>query len=281
MKAGILAGALAALLVGPLAAAQVAEPREEGADIGVAEDFVQGDQEQGTSQPSEQLPHEEPGIGGSGDVGINPDVGLGEQQSPLDAEPGIPIDEEEEGIGGAGFELESPGDRADMRGVTLLIGGGIEGYTGELAADVNPGAMAGVSATFRPSRVFGFEVGYSGAINEVDEGFAGIGDNGADIVRNGGHAALTLGLTATPIQPYALGGVGVNFYNIRNGEAVGFQDDTVGSVPVGLGVRSHIGGFTADARVQYNFLLGQQFAPTATDDTGGGYTGMINLGGTF
>lgn len=190
------------------------------------------------------------------------------------------LQEEEQAMGGAGFEEPAPTERGDMRGVTLLIGGGIEGYTGELASDVNPGATAGISASFRPSRVFGFELGYSGALNEVDQDLVGPVRDGADIVRNGGQAALTLGLTATPLQPYVLGGVGVNFYNIRNGEAVGFEDDTVGTVPVGLGLRTHLGSFTADARLNYNFLFGQQFAPTG-DDEGGSYTGTINLGGTF
>lgn len=191
------------------------------------------------------------------------------------------LQEEQEGVGGAGLAEPAPTERGDMRGVTLLIGGGIEGYTGNLASDVNPGGTAGISASFRPSRVFGFEVGYSGALNEVDQDLVGEVRDGADIIRNGGQAALTLGLTATPLQPYVLGGVGVNFYNIRNGEAAGFQDDTVGTVPVGLGLRTHLGQFTADARLNYNFLFGQQFAPAGDDDTGGSYTGTINLGGTF
>jgi len=188
--------------------------------------------------------------------------------------------EEAAAIGGAGLVAPTRTERADMRGVTLLVGGGIEGYTEQLAADVNPGGTAGVFASFRPSRVFGFEVGYNGALNEVDQDIVGEVRDGADIVRNGGQAALTLGLTATPLQPYLLGGVGVSFYNIRNGEAAGFQDDTVGTVPVGLGLRTHLGSFTADARLNYNFLFGQQFAPT-DDDTAGSYTGTINLGGTF
>jgi hypothetical protein len=191
------------------------------------------------------------------------------------------LQEEQEGVGGAGLAEPMPTERADMRGVTLLIGGGIEGYTGNLASDVNPGGTAGISASFRPSRVFGIELGYSGALNEVDQDLVGEVRDGADIIRNGGQAALTLGLTATPLQPYVLGGVGVNFYNIRNGEAAGFQDDTVGTVPVGLGLRTHLGQFTADARLNYNFLLGQQFAPAGEDDTGGSYTGTLNLGGTF
>lgn len=185
---------------------------------------------------------------------------------------------EAQAIGGAGPVAPPP--RADMRGLTLLIGGGIEGYTGNLAPEVNPGATAGVSATLRPSRVFGLEVAYSGALNEVDKSIVGEVQDGADIVRNGGHAALTLGLTATPLQPYVMGGVGVSFYDIRNGQAEGFQDDTVGTIPVGLGLRTHLGDFTADARLGYNFLFGQQFAPTDSD-TAGSYTGTINLGGTF
>lgn len=181
--------------------------------------------------------------------------------------------------GGSGFEPERH-HPADMRGVTVLVGGGIEGYTGSLAPDVNLGATAGVTANFRPSRVLGLELGYSGALNEIDPRFVGTAQNGADIIRNGGQAAITLGFTATPLQPYALGGVGFSYYNVRNGQSAGFQDDTVGTVPVALGVRSHVGHFTADARLGYNFLFDQQFAPTGSD-TGGSYTGTVNLGGTF
>jgi hypothetical protein len=53
---------------------------------------------------------------------------------------------------------------------------------------------------------------------------------------------------------------------------------------VGVGLRTHIGDFTADARVNYNVLLNEDFAPAATGDndiTTGSYNGTINLGGTF
>lgn len=182
--------------------------------------------------------------------------------------------------GGSGLEPERH-KQADMRGLTLLVGGGIEGYTGKLAPEVDPGATAGVTASLRPSRVFGLELGYSGAVNEIDSRFVGTEQNGADIVRNGGQAAVTLGFTATPLQPYALGGVGFSHYNVRNGQSAGFQDDTVGTVPVALGVRSHVGHFTADARLGYNFLFDQQFAPSGGNDSGGSYVGTVNLGGTF
>lgn len=298
MKATIMAGALAALVYGTTAGAQSqTEPQSppEGEE-------VQGSGGSGASdmQPSQEpdfgitddFGYEEEGVGGSGVGEPSRDFGEPSEDFSTPSEDfGAPPQElepeafqeprvTEEGVGGAGFEPRSSAKRADMRGVTVLFGGGIEGYTGELAPGVNPGGTAGVSATFRPSRVIGLELGYSGALNEVDERFVGTEKNGTDIVRNGAHAALTMGLTATPLQPYVLGGVGVHYYNVRNGEAAGFQDDTVGAVPVGLGLRSHMGRFTADARLNYNFLLGQQFAPS-NNETSGSYTGTINLGGTF
>ncbi|HZI06843.1 MAG TPA: hypothetical protein VEZ71_22650, partial [Archangium sp.] len=75
---------------------------------------------------------------------------------------------------------------------------------------------------------------------------------------------------------------GMNWYNIRNGEALGFTDDTSSRIPVGVGLRTHIGDFTADARVNYNVLLNEGFAPVADDRlTTGSYQGTLNLGGTF
>ena len=168
--------------------------------------------------------------------------------------------------------------KGDMRGLTVLIGGGVEGYTGGLAPEVSPGAALGVTAAVKPSKVLGIEVGYSGAVNNLR---ADAGGSGPDIIRNGGQAALTLGLTASPLQPYVLGGVGINRYNVRNGEALGFRSDTNANVPVGAGLRAHIGDFTADARLNYNFLVSNDFAPVAADTWTGRYTGTVNLGGTF
>ncbi|HEX8699548.1 MAG TPA: hypothetical protein VF815_11970 [Myxococcaceae bacterium] len=167
---------------------------------------------------------------------------------------------------------------ADMRGLTVMLGGGVEGYTGALAPQINPGAAYGVTAAIKPSKVFGLELGYSGAVNNLD---AATGGTGPDLVRNGGQAALTFGLGAAPVQPYVLGGIGFSDYNIRN-EAAGFSDDLVGNVPVGAGLRTHIGDFTFDLRGNYNFLFDQDFA--GVDDglnENGRYSGTLNIGGTF
>jgi len=123
--------------------------------------------------------------------------------------------------------------KADMRGVLVTLGGGIEGYTGSTRDLVRPGASYGVSAAIKPSRVFGIELGYSGAVNE----FRGEDVAGADIVRNGGHLLGTFGLTASAVQPYLLGGVGISHYNVRGSNSLGLRDDTNGAVPLGAGLR--------------------------------------------
>ncbi len=172
-----------------------------------------------------------------------------------------------------------------MTGLTMLVGGGVEGYTGQLAPTIAPGAGYGVTAAIKPGRVVGIELGYTGAVNNLrnDAG------SGADIVRNGGQAALTVGLTATPVQPYLLGGVGINHYNVRGDTgAAGLKDDTNGYVPLGLGLRTHIGDFTADARGTYSAMFSDDFSNVDTHDVlgvpvdrAGRFGAMLSLGATF
>jgi hypothetical protein len=95
---------------------------------------------------------------------------------------------------------------------------------------------------------------------------------------------VTFGLGAAPVQPYVLGGIGFSDYNFRNAgaAAAGFGDDMVGNVPVGAGLRTHIGDFTADLRANYNFLFDQEFAGIDTGlNENGRYSGTLNIGGTF
>ncbi|MFE8602964.1 hypothetical protein [Archangium violaceum] len=184
----------------------------------------------------------------------------------------------EPAVGGSGYE-EKEKKKNDTRGLSVLVGAGVEGYTGGLAPAINPGPTVGVMAGLRPTSVLGIELGYSGAVNNLD---TDVGGSGPDIVRNGAVANLTLGLAATHIQPYVLGGFGMNWYNIRNGVAAGYVDDTSSRIPLGVGLRTQFGDFTADARVNYNVLLSEDFAPAVDDAfSTGSYQGTINLGGTF
>lgn len=170
------------------------------------------------------------------------------------------------------------GDTGVRTGPYVLLGGGVDGYTGGLSNEVRLGPTWGATAGVTGKRL-GFELGYSGSANNIDAGSAGAG-SGADIVRNGGQAAVKLNLTETALHPYVMGGIGLERYTVRNGEALGFSDDTSGYVPAGAGLRWNLGNtITADARVSYNFLFSDDFSP---GDTGGNrLMGMLTLGGTY
>jgi hypothetical protein len=179
-----------------------------------------------------------------------------------------------------------PESRSVMKGVTVTAGGGFEGYTGGLRSQLAPGAAWGVSAAIKPSKILGLELGYSGAANELRNESFNVA--GADLVRNGGDLIATVGLGAAPVQPYLLGGIGVNWYHVR-ATGTGLASDTAGEIPMGGGVRAYIGHFTADARLDYNLLFSQNMANRVgvpgsafTSSLGGGsYTGTLNIGSTF
>ncbi len=232
------------------------------------------------------------GFGGSGDQGfeddgIVDDDGYGGSGQAQDFEP---MPAEQVAVVPAADAPSSRQGKADMKGLTVLAGGGVEGYTGDLAPQINPGPTWGVTAAIKPLRALGIEVGYSGAVNEIDNGLEGEGaTNGADIVRNGGQAVATLGLP-TAIQPYVLAGVGIDRYSVRGTENQGFIDDTVGSVPLGVGLRTHVDKFTVDLRGNYGVLFDNEFAAAATnpreiagiDSTSGArLQGTLQVGGTF
>lgn len=183
------------------------------------------------------------------------------------------------------LEVENKKNKNVKKGLTVLIGGGVEGYTGALAPQLSPGPTAGVTASLKPTSVLGVEVGYTGALNNIRHAGDAGASSGPDLVRNGGQAALTLAVAPTAIQPYLMGGIGISNYHFRGGESLGYKDDTVGNVPAGVGLRSHIGHFTADLRGYYNFLFDKDFAPdiksNGNPSGGGSYTTSLNVGGTF
>jgi len=193
---------------------------------------------------------------------------------------------------GSALAQERQEANADMRGLTVLLGGGVEGYTNALASEINPGVAYGATLILKPTKVLGLEVGYSGAANNFDRDQVSVsGRSGPDMIRNGAHAVATVGLTAAPLQPYVLAGIGLSRHNVR-ADVAGFQDDNVGNVPVGAGLRLHVGSFTADARLNYNVLFDQEFAaglPTTdvnlpgdeTFSAGGSYSGTLKLGATW
>ncbi|MFP2929610.1 outer membrane beta-barrel protein [Pyxidicoccus sp. 3LG] len=171
----------------------------------------------------------------------------------------------------------------EWEGPYFLLGLGAEGYTGELAANLNPGLSYEAIIGYRPTELLGIEVGYSGGVNDLDPG-AGSGTGGPDIIRNGGQVALTLGfIPSSRLQPYGMAGIGVERYSVRSGVSVRYFDDTGGYVPVGLGLRYRLNQrLSAEARVSYSALFSQDFAPITDEDVlDGRYQGLLQLGGSF
>jgi hypothetical protein len=184
----------------------------------------------------------------------------------------------------------APEEKDKVRGFTLMAGGGVEGYTGDLAPQINAGPSWRVTAAAKPTKVLGIELAYSGAVNELKgNGVVGLEGRGADIVRNGVDALATLALSATPVQPYVLGGFGVSRYSVRDGlQVMGFQSDTSERIPLGGGLRTHFGQFTADARFDYHLLINENFATRVSENSlvknsvsGGSYQGTVAFGATF
>ncbi len=185
--------------------------------------------------------------------------------------------------------LAQQGLSSFLRAPSVMVGGGVEGYTLDLAPQIDVGVTYGVSVGLQPTRLLGLELGYSGAVNGLDAR----GARGRDLERDGFYAAATVSPFSSRVRPYVMGGLGFSSYNVRGG-AVGLRDNLVGNVPLGAGVRTSAGAFTADARLNYNVLFDEEFAvgaPVPRSRTGGSsdlsisgsgrYSGTLNLGVTW
>jgi len=189
----------------------------------------------------------------------------------------------------------SSGDTQDigreLRGTSVMAGAGVEGYTGSLAPRVGVGPAWNVIIGFHPSSVLGLELAYEGAVNSVKYfNFGLTTPQGADIVRNGGHAAVTFAFGPWRVQPFVLAGVGVNHYSVsENAQDVGFRSTTAGYIPLGGGVRGQIQGVVIDLRGNWELPFSDNLFPGGTGkDTLGLSTGnygrwnaTLNIGGAF
>lgn len=249
------------------------------------------EQQEEIAAPEELEPAEEFGTTEELQGPQEPEMGIG-QTEPMDApmaEPQQdPFAQPEPIVVAEPVEFEEQDTGPDLTGVTVMVGGGVEGYTGEFAPLIDPGGAWGATATIKPWRALGLELGYSGAVNEVDSRVANDlqgASQGVDILRNGGHAAIVASIP-TPVQPYVMGGFGLDNYQFRGVEGdMGFQDDDlVPNIPLGAGLRTHVGDFTADLRVNYDLLINDEFSPVDDNDvdfSNGRYAGLLQVGATF
>jgi hypothetical protein len=141
-------------------------------------------------------------------------------------------------------------------GASVAVGGGVANFFRESVRD-----MTGVSATWDARLTYGTrsllggEVAYVGGTRSVTA--SGLASD-ASLFNNGVEAALRVnapfGVNGFLLEPFALAGVGVNHYYLRNTANTSTQianTDNIGTVPLGLGFAFGWQGLLADARVVY------------------------------
>jgi hypothetical protein len=178
-----------------------------------------------------------------------------------------------------------------LKGAFILVGAGVEGYTGSLASRIGPGPAWNVIFGIQPSSVFGLEFAYQGALNSVKFSNFGLSTKGgADIVRTAGQANVTFAFGPWKVQPFVLAGLGINHDSVSdNARSVGFSSDTNGYIPVGGGVRGQIEGVMVDLRGSWQLPFSDNLFPGNTGEntlglaTGhfGRWNATLNVGGTW
>ncbi|HEY0706539.1 MAG TPA: hypothetical protein VGG33_07075 [Polyangia bacterium] len=140
-------------------------------------------------------------------------------------------------------------------GASVAVGGGVGNFFRESIRDIT-----GISGTWDARLSVGTrsilagELAYVGGARSISAtGLA----NDANLINNGAEVALRLNLPielrSFLLEPFALAGVGVSHYYLRNTEAAGAvaKRDNVGTIPVGLGFAFAYKGLVADARATY------------------------------
>jgi hypothetical protein len=182
--------------------------------------------------------------------------------------------------------------------VDVQAEGGVQAFSGQLSDSLRAGPAWGVDANLSPDVPLGLELRYQGASNQLfGSGNFFNGARAARVVQNGGEAMAHVSIARNNksiVEPYVAGGIGLSRYSLSD-SVPGYQDDTLGEVPLSVGLNVHPrlrntpATLSVGIRGDYKVLFSDQFAPTnQTTDYGffskqGGdtYRGEITLGGNF
>ncbi|MFL5350188.1 MAG: outer membrane beta-barrel protein [Hyalangium sp.] len=178
------------------------------------------------------------------------------------------------GLGVAGTALAM--DDHQRGGVKVFASGGVSDFTGDVGRDVNAGPSWGLTLNLQPTHILGFELGYDGSRNTIDNGVL----PDASLTRNGATGLIKL---APPflevVKPFVGAGLGASYVSARG--ALGtYNSDMMEEVPLAAGIEFNKGAVTAGLRATYRLLLDENFSPL-TRDEGGLLDGSLTLGGRF
>ncbi len=171
---------------------------------------------------------------------------------------------------------------------------GVKAFTSNLNTALRAGPAWGANADLQGHEPLGLELSYAGASNQLfGSGSIFNGPRDARVIQNGGDASLHVSIArdnSVPVEPFVVGGIGFSDYHVTE-FVPGYRSDTLGSVPLGLGVNFHpgvinefgqnISHVTLGVRGDYDILFSDQFSPSTSSHPGDSYRGMVTLGGSF
>jgi len=181
--------------------------------------------------------------------------------------------------GTASAQERKPGKQGD---VNVFLRGGLGDYTGGLGDLTSTGPAWGLTLNVQPTTFIGFELGYEGSQNGVDD--VRLLEE-PSLVRQGGSALLKVSPPfLTAIRPFVGAGLGLSYVDVRGNTGAGlYGSDTMQEVPLAAGIEFNSGGLTAGFRTTYRVLLNEGWAEEALveEDEGGLLDASLTLGARF
>ena len=180
--------------------------------------------------------------------------------------------------GTASAQERKEGKRGD---VNVFLRGGVGDYTGGLGDFTSTGPAWGVTLNAQPTTFLGFELGYEGSQNGVED--VRLLEE-PSLVRQGGSALLKVSPPfLTSIRPFVGAGLGVSYVDVRGQAADLYGSDTMQEVPLAAGVEFNSGALTAGFRTTYRVLINEGWAEELPpdDSEGGLLDASLTLGARF
>ncbi|NMO15226.1 outer membrane beta-barrel protein [Pyxidicoccus fallax] len=180
--------------------------------------------------------------------------------------------------GTASAQERREGNRGD---VNVFLRGGVGDYTGGLGDLTDTGPAWGVTLNVQPTTFLGFELGYEGSQNGIEDTRL---LEGPSLVRQGGSALLKVSPPfLTAVRPFVGAGLGISYVDVRGQGADFYGSDTMQEVPLAAGIEFNSGALTAGFRTTYRVLLSEDWAQDTPDvDTDGGLLdASLTLGARF
>ncbi len=185
-----------------------------------------------------------------------------------------------------GYQLTAPADdRAPLvtdYGIGVTIGGGVEGFTSDIADDTTDiGGSWDLRVEFGTRFPLSVEAAYVGTAQNI-KGLTGA-DSGT-LIGTTAEAALKFNVdTGSVFRPFAFAGLGWRRYDVTDAEfttaAVGIRDqDNLMVFPLGGGVRYDYRGIGADLRFTFRPAIEEDLILDTSRDSGAAAMHTWNVG---